>query len=398
MISKVLISGAGIAGPTLAFWLNRAGIETTIVERAPSVPTAGQQIDIRGPAREVIKRMGLEDVIRSKTTDERGLAFIDSTGKTRAAYGVDASGGDSFSSDIEILRGDLASIFYEATKDTTEYKFGDTIAELHQSNDGVEVHFASGASQRFDLVIAADGMRSTTRKITFDSDDSLKHLGMYTCYFTIPANDTDGEWAKWYNAPGRRCILARPDGHGSLRTYLSVMSGAAAHYHELDTNGQKRLMREIFSDAGWESERILDSMDAATDFYMQDIAQVKMPSWSRDRVALLGDAAYCPSPISGMGTSVAMEGAYVLAGEIARHRDNEDHTKGLQAYERKMRPRIEKAQELPPGAPALANPQTSWGISVMLFVLGLASWLGVATWFSGGPAAADEAQFEEYEF
>lgn len=394
MVLNVLISGAGIAGPVLAFWLSRAGIRTTVIERATSLPTGGQQIDVRGAALEVVRRMGLEDTVRSRTTKEQGLAFIDKTGKTRASFGVDTTSGRSFTSDIEILRGELAEIFFDETKESSEYIFGDHITEMTQRRDGVEVNFAKGSSRTFDLVVAADGMRSKTRKLAFGDQDYLKHLGMYTCYFTIPGKEGDGEWAKWYNAPGRRCILARPDMKGSLRTYLSVMSEVPARYHEIGVDGQKKLMREIFSDAGWESSRILDGMDSSKDFYMQEIAQVKMDKWSTGRVVMLGDAGYCPSPISGVGTSLALIGAYVLAGEIARHK--QDYQKGFEEYESKMQKRVNKAQDLPPGAPALANPSSSWGISIMLGVLSIASKTGIASWFAGGPPS--DEKLEEYKF
>ena len=391
MTSSVLISGAGIAGPTLAFWLSKAGITTTIIERAPCLPIAGQQVDVEGAAREVVRRMGLEEIVKSKTTNEQGISFIDSSGKSRAKFGLDptASNGRTFTSEFEILRGDLAQIFYDATRDSTEYIFGDHITQLNQNGDGVDVGFAHGSDRRFDLVVAADGMRSSTRSLVFGQKDVLRHLGMYTCYFTIPAKDGDGAWAKWYNAPGRRCIMTRPDQAGSLRTYLSVMSDKPANYHSLGIDGQKKLMREIFSDAGWESARILDGMDAASDFYMQEIAQVKMESWSKGRVALVGDAGYCPSPISGVGTSLAIVGAYFLAGEIVKHRD--DAKRAFQGYEEKMRERVEKAQNLPPGAPAIANPQTGWGITIMLSVLSLVSRTGIGAWLtSGGTPKNDE--------
>lgn len=388
---SVLISGAGIAGPTLAFWLARAGISTTIVERAPSIPTAGQQIDIRGAALEVVKRMGLEEAVRAAATDEQGLAFVDSKGTMRAGFGVDKEHGRSFSSDIEILRGELAGILMRNTEDSTEYIFDSAIMKLTETEQGVRAEFSKGAARDFDLVVAADGMRSSTRKLVFGDaqQDALKQLGQYTCYFTIPVQDGDGTWAKWYNAPGRRCILTRPDQKGALRSYLSIMSEADAlkNYYELGVQGQKKLMRELFTDAGWEATRVLRGMDDATDFYMQEIAQVKMPVWSKGRVALLGDAAYCPSPISGVGTSLAIVGAYNLAGQIAAHKD--DFRKAFSEYERVTRPRVEQGQSLPPGAPAIANPQTWWGISIMLGVLSLASKTGIATWFSSGPPKDD---------
>lgn len=384
---SVLISGAGIAGPTLAFWLAKAGISTTIVERAPSIPTAGQQIDIRGAAFEVVQRMGLEDIIRATATDEQGLAFVNSKGTERAKFPVDNESGRSFSSDIEILRGDLATILMRSTEKSTEYIFNDTITALKEDESGVQVEFSKAEARKFDLVVAADGMRSITRKLAFGDaqSDALKSLGMFTCYFSMVSKKSDGTWAKWYNAPGRRCIMTRPDQKGSLRPYLSIMreTDELKKYHEIGPAGQKKLMRSLFADAGWEASRVLDGMDESKDFYMQEIAQVKMPAWSKGRVALLGDAAYCPSPISGMGTSLAIVGAYNLAGSIAKHKDN--FQVAFSEYEKITRSRVEKAQSLPPGTPGLANPSSSWGISIMLGVLSVASKTGIASWIGGGP-------------
>lgn len=397
MVKKVLISGAGIAGPVLAFWLSRAGIHSTILEKSPSLPTGGQQIDMRGAALEVVRRMGLEETVRSRTTKEDGLHFVDGAGNIKASFPVDKNGGRSFTSEIEILRGDLAKVFCDAAADA-EFIFGDQIADIVERDDDVEVRFESGKVRPFDLVVAADGMRSATRRLVFGAEDYLKHLGMYTCYFTIPGEPTDGTWSKWYSFPGRRTLLTRPDTDRNLRAFLSVISDRPADYYNLGVSGQKDLMRDIFANAGGkETQRVLDGMARAPDFYMQEIAQVKMDKWSKGRVVLLGDAGYCPSPISGMGTSLAITGAYHLAGEIARSNKDGDWRQGLREYERKMRVRVDKAQKLPPGAPALANPETKWGITVLQTLLYVASKTGLASWLLSSTASADD-EIEEYRF
>ena len=395
---SVLIAGAGIAGPVCAYWLSRAGIRSTIIERAPELRNTGQQIDVRGSGLTVVKRMGLEEVVRSKTTKEKGLAFVNSRGKRLAVFPVDEKGGMSFTSDIEILRENLVKIFYDASKEDTEYIFGDHVAEIHQENGKkVRVVFEKGGEKEYDFVIGADGMNSKTRQLAFPSEKPLKSLGQYTSFFTIPYKETDGEFACWYNAPGGRCILLRPDSAGCTRAYLSIMSSKPAGYEKLDIPAQKKMMREMFEDAGWEALRVLKGMDAAEDFYMQEIAQVKMDHWSQGRVALIGDAGYCPSPISGMGTSLAIVGAYVLAGEIAKCGD--DYKAGLEGYEERMRPYVTKAQSLPPGAPAIANPQSKWGIAVLNNIVRFISWSGLATLFGkmSSPPAEDKS-LPLYEF
>jgi len=307
--------------------------------------------------------MNLESTIRSKTTQEKGFALVNAKGKRVAEFPVD--GGNSFTSDIEILRGELAKIFFDVVKDDIEYLFGDHVTAIddNERNEKVKVTLASGKQRDFDLVIGADGMSSKTRRLAFPPGNPLKSLGQYTAYFTIPYKESKGQFAEWYNAPGRRNILLRPDNAGYTRAYLSVMNPAAAGFAKLDVEGQKKMMRDYFKDAGWEAERALDGMDKAEDFYMQEIAQVKLDSFSSGRVALVGDAGYCPSPISGMGNSLAIMGAYILAGELAACKGN--WKEGLRMYEVKMRPIVEKAQSLPPGAPGLVNPETKWGIRIM---------------------------------
>lgn len=373
----ILISGAGICGPVCAYWLSKAGFLTTIVERSPSLRTAGQQIDVRGPGLAVVKRMGLEEAIRAKTTKEKGLAIVNSNGRRVGSFPVDEKGGMSFTSDIEILRGELVEIFYNSTKGDTEYIFGDYIAAIEDVGEKVQVKLASGGERSFDLVVGADGMNSKTRRLVFPDASPMKSLGQYTAFFTIPLKESEGNFAEWYNAPGGRCILIRPDNAGYTRAYLSVMSSKPAVYEKLDVPAQKQMMRELFADAGWEATRVLDGMDQADDFYMQEIAQVKMDSWSQGRVTLIGDAGYCPSPISGMGTTLAITGAYILAGELAKCKG--DWHKGLSGYEGKMRPYVTKAQSLPPGAPGLVNPQTAWGITVLNSVVRVVSMSGIAT-------------------
>ena len=399
---RVLISGAGIAGPTLAFWLARAGARVTVVERAPAQRKAGQNIDIRGAGLEVVRRMQLEDAIRSKTTQEQGIAFVDGKNRKRAEFPVDPSGkGVTFTSEVEILRGDLTQILYDATREEVEYLFGDYVTSITEQDDIVSVGFAKGTQKRdFDIVVAADGLGSSTRALAFGDGEknAVRSLGQYTSYFTIPYAESDGTWARWYNAPRGRSIFLRPDGTvDTTRAFLSIMSTSdrLAEATRLDTKTQKSLMRELFDDAGWEAPRVLAGMDGSPDFYMQTNAQVEMDRWCCGRTALLGDAGYCPSPISGMGTTLAIVGAYVLAGEIARH--PRDHEAAFAAYDRLMRPFVDKAQSLPPGAPALANPQTEWGIAILNNVLAFVSWTGLASLLGrfGGPPA-DTIQLPEY--
>ncbi|EDN99340.1 hypothetical protein SS1G_02194 [Sclerotinia sclerotiorum 1980 UF-70] len=391
----ILISGASIAGPVLAYWLHRASIATTIVERSPFLRSSGQGIDIRGPARGVIARMGLDSAIRSRVTHELGLQFVDKNGYPRASFPMEPNG-NSFTSDIEILRGDLSEVFYESTKETCEYVWDDYITGLEEMDEGVLVTFAKGKQRIFDLVVGADGLRSKTRRLAIPlPNDGMKSLNQYSTYFTIPKQSQDDGWGKWYNANRGRALLMRPDNihHGTTtRIYLSITdpnkSSKLVNYLKMSPDEQKRAWREEMSDMGWEIERVLDGMDKAPDYYMQEIAQINPPQFYKGKIALVGDAGYCPSPLTGMGTSSAILGAYYLAGELGACDRNWEE--GLKKYEEIMRPFMEGVQKLPPGVPGIITPQTEWGITALYGVLGVLSWTRVASLFGGWFAGSEK--------
>lgn len=365
----VLISGASIAGPALAFWLARYGFRPVVVERADALRLGGQNIDVRGAGRKVVRRMGIEGDIRAATTGEQGIRFVDDHDVTRAEFPAGKSDNDGFTKELEVLRGDLARILYDHTRDTTEYVFGNHITGLRDHGDRVTVSFAHGAERDFDLVVAADGIRSGTRTLIVGDEPRIRFLGLYGCYFTMPRGASDGAWARWYHAPGSRSILLRPDNVGTTRASLWFLSPPRG-YERWSVAEQKALIARIFADAGWESPRVLAGMADSEDIYFDAVSQVMAPRWSHGRTALVGDAAYCPAPVSGMGTSLALVGAYVLAGELSRHSNHRD---AFAAYERLMRPYVTVAQKLPPGVPWIAHPKSRLGVSLLHKVLRLAS-------------------------
>jgi 2-polyprenyl-6-methoxyphenol hydroxylase-like FAD-dependent oxidoreductase len=366
---RVLISGASIAGPTLAFWLHRYGWETTVIERAPELRQGGQNIDVRGAGREVARRMDLEETIRSAHTGELGTRFVGRDGGTVAEFRATKSQTDGATAELEILRGDLARLLVEATTDDTEYIFGDHITGLNDTGEQVVVTFAPGREREFDLVIAADGIGSSTRNLVFGNEAVIHPLGLYTGWFTIPRTADDDDWWRWYNAAGGRTVTLRPDNHGTMRAALSFMS-KERNYERQEPDEQIELLTRIFDGAGWQTDRLLTEMPGAADFYFEGVAQVYMDRWSEGRIGVVGDAAYCASPVSGMGTSLALTGAYVLAGELAGHEHHED---AFREYERLMRPYVEQAQHLPPGVPGVANPRTRVGVAAFRTVLRLAA-------------------------
>lgn len=357
--NKVLISGASIAGPTLGFWLAKYGFEVTIVERSQSLRLGGQNLDIRGAGRAIVRMMGIEKEILAANTGEIGLQFINCDNEVEAEFPAEGSG--SFTSEAEILRGDLVNILYEHTKNDVHYVFGKYITAIHQGPDKVEVTFSNNESGSFDLLIAADGVRSATRKLIFGDEPELKFLGLYNAWYTIPRLESDTQWARWYTAPGSRVMLLRPDNHGTIRASFSFLSDDKGYLSQSDRE-QKKVLKEKLSGAGWEAERLMKEIDNNSEVYFDGISQVKAPRWFDGRVGMIGDAAYCPTPLTGMGTTLAMVGAYLLAGELSRHDHHED---AFAAYEKRMRPFVEKVQKLPPGVPWLAHPKSKLGVTVV---------------------------------
>jgi 2-polyprenyl-6-methoxyphenol hydroxylase-like FAD-dependent oxidoreductase len=343
---SVLISGGGIAGPALASWLTRRGIAVTVVERAPAPRPGGQAVDLRGAARTVADRMGLLDEIRAVSVEQRGIAWVRADGSIAARMPVDAFGREGIVSEIEVLRGDLADVLHRATRGSTEYVFGDSITGLDDDGDGVTVTFERSAPRRFELVVGADGSHSAVRTLAFGPEtDCTRPLGLYGCWFTAPADiDVDG-WFLMHNLPGGRVASVRPGRlPGELKAGLTFRSAPFA-YDRGDVAAQKELVAERFADAGWEVHRLVAAMRGAADFGFDSGAQVQLPAWSRGRVVVLGDSAWCPTPLTGLGTSLALVGAYVLAGELAAA----DLPTALRRYEEVLRPYVTSAQKLPPG-------------------------------------------------
>ncbi|KAF2648057.1 FAD/NAD(P)-binding domain-containing protein [Lophiostoma macrostomum CBS 122681] len=376
---EVLIAGGGIAGSCLAWWLNkRVNANITIIERAPEPRTSGQAVDIRDAAVDIIRRMGLEEVIQSKHTTEEGIAFIGPNGETKASFpsSVD-SNKQALTSEYEILRGDLAHIFFDATKDIVDYVFDERVADLKQQSSGkVLVTFANHLPEKeYDLVVGADGMISQVRRILFgkgpQENDYLKRLGQYIAFFTIPKIESDTRWAKWYSAPKGRLILLRPSQYEDTRAYLTVTDGNLSRFAEIDEamkqgpDAQMDWFENEFKDVGWQANRVLEGMRTANDLYISTIAQVKIEKFVSGSVALLGDAGYAPSPITGKAR------AYVLAGEISK--SPSDVPAALERYQSVFRVAVDQVQSLPPGAPQIVNPQTEWGIKVLSSFLGVVS-------------------------
>ncbi|MBW8684775.1 FAD-dependent monooxygenase [Chitinophaga rhizophila] len=356
---KILITGASIAGPTIAYWLHKYGFDVTVLERSPAIRLGGQNIDVKGPAKEIVCKMGLEDNVRAANTTEIGMRFVSPENHILAEFPKESS--LSMTQELEILRGDLVKILYEHTKDKVTYRFGDYITSLDQQADHISVTLASGLNEKYDLIIAAEGIGSSTRKLAFGSDPRFKFLKLYTAYLTIPKTTSDSRWARWCNVKKGVVFMLRPDNYGETRASITFLS-EEQKYRELPLAQQKEILINRIKDTGWESDRLIAAIARTQDLYFDKVSQVKADKWSTGRFALVGDAAYCATPIAGKGTDLSMAGAYILAGELFRA---DNHQDAFAAYEQRMRPYVDKCQRLPPGVPGLVYPTTSFGVRLL---------------------------------
>ena len=341
---RVLVQGASIAGPALAHWLRRHGAEVTVVEQTPGLRPGGQAVDVRGGARDVVRRMGLDAAVRAACTDTAGAYVLDVDGNVVETHRADDHGGDGYVAEIEILRGDLAEVLHDDTRGGVEYVFGDRIADLAQDADGVDVTFAGGGRRRFDLVVGADGLHSALRTMVFGPRERyVRHLGLALAYYTVPNEFGLEGWMLDCHQGGRSAGLrpVKDPGRG-----IAMFSFAADEpdVPYRDTAAQKAFLRERMTGFGWLAPRILAHLDDTPDFYLDQVAQVVMDRWAVGRVGLLGDAAFSASPMSGGGTGMALVGAYLLAGELAS--SGWDPEAGFAGYEARMRPYVEANQDI----------------------------------------------------
>jgi 2-polyprenyl-6-methoxyphenol hydroxylase-like FAD-dependent oxidoreductase len=346
--TNVLISGGGIAGPAMAYWLRRYGFTVTVVERAPASRPGGQAVDLRGGGRTVIDRMGLLDQVRAVSLDQKGLACVNAAGRHTAQMPADLFGGEGIVSEIEVLRGDLAEVLYNATAPGVEYLFDDSITALDPDGDGVTVTFENTPPRRFGLVVGADGLHSVVRRLAFGPDAGcVQPIGCYTAWFTVPARYQLDGWFLMYNAPGGLVASMRPGRlPGEIKAGLSFRS-EVIDYDRRDAGGQMNILESKFRGARWEVPGLLEDMREAPDFFFEEMGQVRLDRWSDGRAVLIGDAGYCPTPLTGLGTSLALVGAYVLAGELAAA--DGGHRTAFARYEQIMRPYVSSGQEFPPG-------------------------------------------------
>jgi 2-polyprenyl-6-methoxyphenol hydroxylase-like FAD-dependent oxidoreductase len=345
MIRNVLISGAGVAGLALAYWLDKAGIATTLVEAQPAFRRGGQAIDIRGVALDVVRAMGLLDEATALRTRLKGMSILDAHAvELERTTEYTFSAGRLDNPDIELFRDDLCELLMSALGDNVAFLYGDSVQALEENGEQVEVTFASGQQRAFDLVIGADGIYSKTRKLCFDDEASvIKSMDVVLALFTTPNFIHLRDWQVAHREDGLGVVIYPNLDQTEIRVSVGFGNDGIPMARG-DLAAQKAMIASKCAHLGGEFVKIIDAMHAAPQIYYNELAQIRMPCWSKGRVVLLGDAAHCASPFSGQGTSLALVGAFVLGRELVHHRA--DPAAAFAAYEQRMRPFVAMNQDM----------------------------------------------------
>lgn len=363
---RILISGASVAGPTLAYWLARYGCDVTVVERSPAPrKSGGHAVDLFKPAMDIVETMGILDTIEAHKAGTDVIS-IHREGKPGLIEVPEALIFSAVSQrHVEIMRDDLSDILYEASSPTAEYIFGDSIAALAEEGNGVRIAFDKGPERQFDLVIGADGLHSNVRGLVFGPESGYSHwLGEYLAVASIPNYLDLSDRALMFPRVNRMAGIYSAAQIPDARAFFLFRPPEPLDYHHRDVDRQKALLRDVYADFGWEVPRILAEISTTDAFYMDSITQLRMDTWSKGRITLVGDAGYCPGPAVGGSTSLALVGAYVLAGEIAAAAG--DHTRAYPAYEAAMREYVHLSRQLALTASDTLVPKSRLGLLTLI--------------------------------
>ncbi|WP_442679938.1 FAD-dependent monooxygenase [Sphingomonas sp. ASY06-1R] len=339
----VLISGASFAGLATAFWMTQLGYRVTVVETAAGLRRGGTPVDIEGETIQVLTRMGMIDAVRAKALPPRDFEFKDEADRTLGGLPTASSADEPATGRYEIHRDDLLDILFAAVDGAVEWRFGCSIVDLVNGPEGVSVTFSDGTAGDYALLFGCDGSRSNTRALAFgDGEASVFYMGGYF-YLRVVAETglLPANRSQIFSVPGRTAMLNGYDDRTDIA--LAFRSATQIDYDYRDKAQQRRLIHQHFDGLGWKVPEMLAHVDAEDDFYFDRASQIRMASWSTGRVALVGDAGYCVSPVAGFGGSMALIGAGRLAYALRRHPD--DHGAAFRDYEAGLRPFVETVQE-----------------------------------------------------
>ena len=340
---NILISGAGIAGTTLAFWLQKFGFNPAIIESAPKLREGGYAIDFMGAGYDVAEKMGIVTELKKVDIDFSKLSFVDKNNKEKGTMNYQKIKKFLNGRAFTFLRSDLAKVIYNGLGKDIEVIFGDTITNIEQDDEKVVVTFRSGTKRNFDLLIGADGLHSNVRNLVFGKETQFeKYYGYYTSSYTINNFSVGNNAFSMYNVPYKQ-VAIYSNKESQTTTFFIFTSPGKLSYPHAGTEKQKQILKAAFENSGWKCPQLLSEVDSATDFYFDPISQIKMEKWSKGRISLVGDACYCPSLLSGKGSTLAMVGAYVLAGELKEANGN--YQEAFEQYQILFKPFMDKKQQ-----------------------------------------------------
>ena len=334
---EVLILGASIAGLSTAWWMHQLGYQVTVVEKAPQPRVDGAAVDFKGDTIAVVKRMGLYEQLKKHRLHCDLIEFKNEADQTQHSFQLPPGEVD----EIEIERDAFVEVLFTDLKPKVTFLFNTSLTALNETQEGIVAQLANGLTRSFQLVLGCDGVHSTVRKLWFGEEVRYAHFLQAYGSITIVHKLLVREGSQQiYRVPGKSITLNAYNGKTDV--VFNFVSEREIPVDYRDKAPQRQLIMEQFKDQGWRSAELLEELRQSDNFYFVEYYQIKMPSWTKGRVALVGDAAYCVSPAAGRGGSVAMSGAAILADALRKHQG--DYALAFDDYDNTFRPFIDRLQ------------------------------------------------------